>query len=281
MVSRTILASLVGAAAALVLGVTSAGAVAGGAVTYTGTVKIDNSNDGKYDPVAMSVSITIQAHRITGYQFFASLRCTDGSFSNVGVNYAQQTTSPIPFTGHQFAVTVGNASTGSGLTARITGTVAPGQHVIGHIRVDARADSGVAPSGPLCTAAYHWATRAQRPAAPPSTAPSVELTLVPVRIPLTASAYQYGIAVSNVACAGGALAFSVGAAAHSATVTCAQTAPRPLTNTFFGLEAGSSYEVTVQPLVRGASGLVAKGPALRREVAIPPAGSPKWHPIPG
>jgi hypothetical protein len=93
MVSRRILASLVGAAAALVLGVTSAGAVAGGAVTYTGTVKIDNSNDGKYDPVAMSVSITIQAHRITGYQFFASLRCTDGSRSNVGVNYAQQTTS--------------------------------------------------------------------------------------------------------------------------------------------------------------------------------------------
>ena len=256
-------------------------------MTYTGTVPIDNSNDGKSDPVPMAVSITIDRHRITDYQFFASLRCTDGSFANVGVIYAQQSTSPIAFSGHHFAVTVGNPSTGSGLTARITGTVTPGRHVIGHIRVNAHADEGVAPSGPACTAAYHWIARAQQPAAPPpstppsSTAPSVELSLIPVRVPQTASAYQYGVAVSNVACSGGAAAFSVSAAGHSATLTCAATVPHPLTNAFFGLDAGASYEVTVQPLVHGAGGLVAKGTALRPELAVPPAGSPKWRPIAG
>jgi hypothetical protein len=281
MVSRRILAGLIGAAAALILSVTSAGAVAGGAVTYAGTVEIDSSNDGKYDPAPNPVSITIQRHRITAYQFVASLRCADGSFSNVGVNPAQPRPSPIPFTGDHFAVTVGDASTGIGLTARITGTVAPGRYVIGHIRIDAHADSGVVPSGPLCTAAYHWVARVQRPAAPPTAPVSVELALVPVRDPLTASAYEYGIAVSNVACAGGAVAFTVSTAGHSATLTCAATVPRPLTNAFFGLDAGSSYEVTVQPLVRGATGLAAKGAALRREVAIPTPGSPTWHPIPG
>ncbi len=256
-------------------------------MTYTGTVPIDNSNDGKVDPVPMPVSITIQGHRITNYQFFASLRCTDGSFSNVGVIYAQQSTSPIAFTGHHFAVTVGNPSTGSGLTARITGTVTPGHHVIGHIRVNASADSGVGPSGPACTAAYHWIARAPKavappnPVTPPASAPSVEVALIPVRLPLTASAYQYGIAVSNVACTGGTVAFTVSAAGHSATLTCAAAVPRPLTNAFFGLDAGASYAVTVQPLVHGASGLVAKGSALQREVAIPAADSPKWRPVAG
>jgi hypothetical protein len=283
-VIRTYLASVVVATATLVAGVTSAGAVAGGTATYTGTVQIHNSNTG--NSVSMPLSITIQGHRITGYEFFASLRCTDGSLSNVGVNYAQQTSSPIPFTGRHFAVTVGLPSTGIGLTARITGTVAAGRYVTGHIRVEAHADSGVAPSGPLCTAAYHWVARAQSPVAPPTTAPSttapsVELTLVAVREPLTASAYEYGIAVSNVACADGAVAFTVAAGGHSATLTCTNTVPHPLTNAFFGLDAGSSYQVTVQPLVRTASGLVEKGAALHREVAIPSPGSPTWHPIPG
>jgi len=164
--------------------------------------------------------------------------------------------------------------------------VAPGRHVVGHIVVNAHADEGVVPSGPACTAAYHWIARAQRPTTPPSTppsstAPSVELSLVPVRVPLTASAYQYGIAVSNVACTGGVMSFSVSAGGHSAMLTCAATVPHPLTNAFFGLDAGSSYEVTVQPLVRGAGGLVPKGTALRRELAIPPAGSPKWRPVAG
>jgi hypothetical protein len=197
-VGRAILASVIGAAVALAVAVTSAAAVPAGAVTYNGTVAIDNSNDGKHDPVPMPVSITIQGQHITAYQFFASLRCTDGSRENVGVNSAQMASSPIRFAGRQFAVTVGNAATGIGLTARVTGTVASGRSVIGRIRVDAHADSGVAPSGPLCTAVYRWVARAQRPAAPPSTPPSVALTLVPVREPLTASAYQYGIAVSNV-----------------------------------------------------------------------------------
>lgn len=181
---------------------------------------------------------------------------------------------------------MGNASTGIGLTARITGTVASGHHVIGHIRVNAHADSGVAPSGPTRTSAYHWIARAQKPAAPPatppsSTAPSVELTVVAVRDPVSASAYKYGIAVSNVACAGGVVAFSVSAGGPSTTLTCAQTVPRPLTNVFFGLDAGSSYTVTVQPLVRSGGGLLAKGEARRFELAVPPPGSPKWHPIPG
>ncbi len=281
MVTRRSLAGLVGAAAALALSVTSAGAVAGRAVTYTGTVGIDVSNDGKHDPVPNPVSITIQGHRITAYQFFASLRCADGSFSNVGINPAQLRPSPAPFTGRHFAVTVGNASSGIGLTARITGTVAAGRYVIGDIHVRAHADSGIVPSGPLCTAAYHWVARVQRPAAPPATPVSVELALIPVRDPLTASAYEYGIAVSSVACSGGAVAFSLTAGGHSATLTCAQTVPRPLTNAFFGLGAGSSYQVTVQPLVRAASGLVARGPAMQRQVAIPPPGSPKWRPIPG
>ena len=52
--SATILASLVGAA--LVFGVTSA-AAAGGAVTYTGTVKIANSDIPNAVPVAMPLSI--------------------------------------------------------------------------------------------------------------------------------------------------------------------------------------------------------------------------------
>jgi hypothetical protein len=155
--SATILASLVGAA--LVFGVTSA-AAAGGAVTYTGTVKIANSDIPNAVPVAMPLSITIHGHRITGYQFPASLRCSDGSISNVDVDYVQQTLSPIPFTGNHFAVTVGNGSTGIGLTARITGTVKPGRHVSGHIGFNAHADSGVTPSGPLCTAAYDWVARA-------------------------------------------------------------------------------------------------------------------------
>lgn len=277
---------MIGATATLSLALTSAAASGGGAVTYAGTAKIDDSNDGKDDPVAMPLSITIQGNRITDYQFFASLRCSDGSFSNVGIFYDQQSSSPIAFTGTHFAVTVGQASLDSGLTARITGTVTPGRDVIGHILVDAHAYSGVTPSGPLCTSAYHWIARRHRlvpppGTTPPSTEPSVRLTLVPVREPLTASAYKYGVAVSNVACAGGAVAFRVSVAALGATLTCAQAVPRPLTNAFFGLDAGRSYLVIVQPQVRTASGLAAKGGTAQFTLAIPPPGSPKWHPIPG
>jgi hypothetical protein len=284
--TRAVLASLIGAAGTLSLAVTSATATAGGAITYAGTAKIDDSNDGRDDGAAMPLSITIQGHRITNYQFFASLRCTDGSFSNVGVYYDQQSSAPIAFTGNHFAVTVGNPSTGSGMTARITGTVAPRRHVVGHILVDAHADSGVTPSGPLCTSAYNWIARWHRlvpPAGttPPSTEPSVALTLVPVREPLTASAYKYGVAVSNVACTGGAVAFRVSVGALSATLTCAQAVPRPLTNAFFGLDAGRTYEAIVQPQVRTAGGLVAKGPTKQLGVSIPPPGSPEWHPVPG
>ena len=149
----------IGAAAALVVGVTPAAAASGGsAVTYTGTVKLQNSDVGT--SAALTFSITIRGHRITAYQFPASLRCADGSVSNVGVNSAQQTPSVTPFTGRHFAVTVGNASTGIGLTARISGTVTPGRRVKGELGVNAHEDSGATPSGPLCSSAYHWTARA-------------------------------------------------------------------------------------------------------------------------
>jgi hypothetical protein len=148
----------IGLAAALVVGVTPAAAKGGKAVTYKGTVNLQNSDTGT--SAALTFSITIHGHRITAYQFPASLRCADGSVSNVGVNSAQQTPSVIPFTGHHFAVTVGNASTGIGLTAEISGTVTPGRHVKGDLSVNAHEDSGATPSGPLCSSTYHWTARA-------------------------------------------------------------------------------------------------------------------------
>jgi hypothetical protein len=148
----------IGAAAALVVGVTPAAASGGKAVTYTGTVKLQNSDTGT--SAALTFSITIRGHRVTRYQFPASLRCTDGSVSNVGVSSAQLTPSVIPFTGHHFAATVGNASTGIGLTAEISGTVTPGRHVRGDLSVNAHEDSGATPSGPLCSSTYHWTARA-------------------------------------------------------------------------------------------------------------------------
>jgi hypothetical protein len=56
------------------------------AVTYTGSVRIDDSNDGRNDPINEPLSVTIDRHHVTDYSFFATLRCSDGSFMNVGLN---------------------------------------------------------------------------------------------------------------------------------------------------------------------------------------------------
>ena len=128
---------------------------AAAAVTYTGTVRIDNSNDGRNDPVAEPLSVTVDRHRVTDYSFFATLRCSDGSFMNVGLMYVRLSSAPIPLRGNTLSISTGDATQGDGLTAHITGRIA-GNHMSGSLQVQAHEFSGVAPSGPVCSTSYRW-----------------------------------------------------------------------------------------------------------------------------
>ena len=81
---------------------------AASAVTYTGTVAIDDSNDGRTDPISEPLSITVDRHQVSEYSFFATLRCSDGSFMNVGINYVQLSSAPIPLRGNTLSIAAGD-----------------------------------------------------------------------------------------------------------------------------------------------------------------------------
>jgi hypothetical protein len=252
------------------------------AVTYTGTVRIDDTNDGRNDPIAEPLSVTVDRHHVTDYSFFATLRCSDGSFMNVGLNYVQLSRAPIPLRGNTLSISVGNATQGDGLTATITGRLA-GKHMSGSLQAQAHEFSGVAPSGPVCSSSYPWKAVSQRAAQAPKplkAKPSVSMTIDPVRLPTSASTYSYGIAVANVTCAGGANAFKVSVAGKSSTLSCASAVRRPITKAVMGLSAGRSYEVHVQAIKRRGKRR-SYGVSRHVTVRIPTSGSPGWHVISG
>jgi hypothetical protein len=251
-------------------------------VTYTGTVRIDNSNDGRNDPVAEPLSVAVYRHHVTGYDFSASLRCSDGSFANVGVSFDPRTSAPIPLRGNTFSTSTGNATQGDGLTAHITGRLS-GKHMSGSFQVQAHEFSGVAPSGPLCSSGYSWKAVSHSPfqaLKPVKARPSVGMVIDPVRVPVSASTFSYGIAVGDVTCGGGANAFKVSVAGKSSTLSCASTIRRPITKAVMGLSAGRSYLVHVQAIERRGKRRT-YGVSQHITVRIPAPGSSGWRVVSG
>ena len=130
----------------------SAHAGASTAMTYTG----DGPRDSPTAIVPQPLNLTIQQNRITAFQFPARLRCTDGTLMAVVLISDQLKTPPIALKGNSFSFTVGDAGTGEGLNARLSGTVTAGRIVIGHAHVEAHESGGVTPAGPLCSSSYSW-----------------------------------------------------------------------------------------------------------------------------
>jgi hypothetical protein len=247
-----------------------------------GTVRIDISNDGRNDPINEPLSVTVDRHHVTDYSFFATLRCSDGSFMNVGLNYLQLRSAPIPLRGNALSISAGDATQGDGLTTHITGRLA-GKHMSGSLQVQAHEFSGVAPSGPVCSSSYQWKAVSQRAAQAPKPVkakPSVSMTIDPVRIPVSASTFSYGIAVADVTCAGGANGFKVSVAGKSATLSCAHAVSRPITKAVMGLSAGRSYQGHVQAIERRGKRR-SYGVSQHMTVRIPTPGSAGWHVISG
>jgi hypothetical protein len=252
------------------------------AVTYTGTVRIDDTNDGRNDPTNQPLSVTVDRNHVTDYSFFATLRCSDGSFMNVGLNYVQLSSAPIPLRGNTLSISAGDATQGDGLTVNITGRLA-GKHMSGSLHVQAHEFSGVAPSGPACSSSYSWkavSPQAVKAPKPVKTRPAVNMTIDAVRLPVSASTYSYGVAVADVQCTEGANAFKVSVAGKSSTLSCASTVRRPITKAVMGLSAGRSYQVHVQAIERRGKRR-SYGVTQHLTVRIPTPGYPGWHVISG
>jgi hypothetical protein len=114
---------------------------------------------------------------------------------------------------------------------------------------------------------------------PAKAKPYVRMSVDPVALPVSAASCSYGLAVGNVVCADGATAFTLSAAGHTLTLTCAATVRRPLTKAIIGLSAGQTYQVRIRAIARH-RGRRSYGLSQSVAVRIPPPGSPDWHTIP-